>query len=81
MGDIQATIFGALPTPLQGGHEDNQRLLHARAKDFSSDVVHRLKNLGIISSLQSQNPERWQEIMHGIEQGTLTIGEIIEKLR
>lgn len=78
--EIQTTILGVLPSPLVGSREDDQRLLQSRATDFSSHIVNRLKNLGIISSLKDIDPIRWREINDGIEKGTLTIGEIIEKL-
>lgn len=79
-GDAKAAILGVLPAPLMGGPEEDTRLMNSRPTDFSSEVVNRLKHLGIVQSLQGTNPGLWSEIMDGITKGTVTIGELIDKL-
>jgi hypothetical protein len=79
--DAKAAVLGVLPAPLMGGPEEDSRLMNSRPTDFSNEVVQRLKNLGLIQSLQGSNPTLWSELVDGISKGTVTIGELIDKLQ
>ncbi len=77
--DIKAAVLGAVPEELKGTTHDEEQLLRTRTTDFSNDVVNNMKELGIVTNLKNDNPERWQDVMDAIVRG-ITLSELIDKI-
>lgn len=72
-------IIGILPDELKGNTQDEDQLLQLSTKDLSSDILDKFKNLGIISNIKNDNPQRFQEVIDSIKNG-ITIKDLIAKI-
>ena len=59
------------------GAEEKKHLLGRSATEFSTDILDRLQNLGIIRNLE---PSLYQNVLQAIQHG-VTIADLIEKVR
>ena len=77
--DIKAAVLGAVPEELKGTEHDEEQLLRTRTADFSNDVVTNMRELGVVTNLKDDNPERWQDVIDAIGRG-ITLEELIDKI-
>lgn len=77
--DIKAAILNSVPEELKGTEHDEEQLLRTRTSDFGSHVIDKIKELGIITNLKDDNPERWQDVIDAISRG-ITLRELIDKI-
>jgi intein/homing endonuclease len=77
---IADAILGTVGGNQSLGEAEKRHLLQRNTREFSSDIIDRLRRLGIISNLVDDNQQRYSDIINSINQG-ITIGELIEKIR
>lgn len=76
---IKLSIISILPDELKGNKEDEEKLLQLNTRHLGSEIIHKLKNLGIISSIKGYDVNKWNDIIQSIENG-ITIDELINKI-
>lgn len=80
MDSIEQAVLGVVggDQVLHGPERDHLKQRHTT--EFAQDVKARLRNLGIIANISSDNKDRYSDIQDSINRG-VTIGELIEKIR
>lgn len=76
---IKTAIIGALPDELKGTLKDEEQLLNLRTTELGREIIEKIRNLGIVSSIKDQNPQKWQDISDSITNG-ITIKDLIDKV-
>lgn len=76
---IKVAIIGALPDELKGTMKDEEQLLNLRTTELGREIIEKIRNLGVISSIKDQNPQKWQDISDSIKNG-ITIRDLIDKV-
>jgi hypothetical protein len=62
------------------GPQEKEHLLQRSTTEFSSDILHRLSSLGVITNIADNNPARYQDILQSIKKG-ITIKDLINKVK
>lgn len=77
---IQDAILGVFGGGLNLSDDERKNLLQRSTKEFSAEIIKRVKNLGVIKNISDDDMDLYVDIINAIKNG-INIGDLIEKVR
>jgi len=79
---IEQAILGTVGGNDAGAMTDSEKehLRNRSTREFSDEILDRLRNLGVIKNIGDDDPQLYNDIIEAIRHG-IRIGELIDKVR
>jgi hypothetical protein len=75
---VLGTVAGSAAPGMDDEEKEHYKLRSTR--EFSDDILNRLRNLGVIKNVGDDDPNLYNDIIQSIRNG-IRIGELIDKIR
>lgn len=77
---IEDAILGVFGGGLNLSDDERKNLLQRSTKEFSGEIIGRVKNLGVIKNIADDDMDLYVDIINAIKNG-INIGDLIEKVK
>ena len=75
---VLGTVAGGAAESMDDEEKDHLRLRSTR--EFSDEILDKLRNLGVIKNVGEDDPQLYNDIIEAIRHG-IKVGELIDKIR